>query len=151
MKTKELVELVKQGARPIIKTIEHTDDGPDKGLIGRIIGLGKSLPLGRRDSVQGFRIDFFSFTEVNEPSMVADWYDSSSNPTLKWAETPDYEKESKDFEIFESYTENGEYCDLKVIEVTEENKFLTRYLNSNPTVGYVEWLESQLENIENKN
>lgn len=148
MKTKELVELIKQGARPIIR-IKDDDgfiEGPDPGMLGRIIGVGEEDKWDRGTSTIPFKINFFEFTEQNKTAAIANWYDSTGQPTLTWMETERYARDAKVYEVYEMYIDKHEYSDLQHLELVEENGLISQYIKSNSSMTYIEWLEDQLTN-----
>ena len=151
MKTKDLVELVKNGSRPIIKIIdsEGVIEGPDSGMIGRIIGVSDEDVWERGNSIVSFNVNFKEFESHNKTIAKSDWYDENGNPTLTWVESRYYEKESIEYKIYENYTEKFEYSDIEMFELVEDkNELLMEYLKSNSECTYVEWLERKL--LENK-
>lgn len=147
MKTKDLVELVKQGAQPIVRITDTNDviDGPDKGMLGRIISVGAEDIWERGTSTVSFVVNFLEFNETNKSYAVPDWVDKNGNPTLTWMETSGYEREAKSFEIHDMYVEKSEYADLSYFELVEENKWLNKYIESGSNMTYTQWLESQLD------
>lgn len=147
MKTKDLVELVKQGAQPIIRIKDEQGalEGPDTGMIGRIISVGAEDVWERGESTIPFVVDFLEFTEHNKSYAVANWYDKNGLPSLTWMETDRYEKDAKSHTIYEMYVEKSEYADIEYLELVEENKWLNKYIESDSTMSYTQWLESQLE------
>ena len=150
MKTKELEKLVREGARPIIRVRDSTYgviDGPDDGMLGRVVSVGEEDIYEKGTSILVFTIDFFEFTDYNKPIATRDWYDADGNPTLIWMDVSDYEKDSKSFKIFEMYVENFEYSDLRYLELSEENETLSEYLSSNQELSYVQWLEDKVRKL----
>jgi hypothetical protein len=146
MKTKELVELVSEGVKPVIRVKDSSNiDGPDTGMLGRIISVGVEDSWGRGESTIEFVIDFKEFEEVNKPFARRHWYDSNGIPCLTWMESMVYEKEVKSFSIFEMFEEKGEDAELSIIEMVEENKWLTNYLETDRKMSYTEFLESRLD------
>jgi len=147
MKTKDLVELVKQGATPIvrIKDGEGVLEGPDTGMLGRIISVGAEDSWERGTSTIPFTVDFLEFTEHNKAYAVANWYAKDGTPSLNWMETDGYERDAKSHLIFEMYVEKSEYADLSYLELVEENKWLNKYIESGSNMTYTQWLESQLD------
>ena len=152
MKTKELVELVKQGVRPIVKIVDKHGvlEGPDSGMLGRITSIGSEDIWERGTSTIPFVIDFLEFTEHNKPLMVANWYDSNGNPSLTWAETRGYESDAKSYTVYENLIDNFTSADLTHLEIVEENKWLNQYLESGSNMSYIEWLETKLDFIQDR-
>jgi hypothetical protein len=149
MKTKELVELVRQGVKPVIRVKDSLNiDGPDNGMLGRIISVGVEDVWDRGDSTIEIVIDFEEFEEVNKPLAKKNWYDSNGIPCLTWMESRSYEKEVKSFGIFEMFEEKGEDAELSIIELVEENKWLTMYLETDKQMSYTEFLESRLDHMQ---
>ena len=148
MKTKDLVQLVKQGAQPIVK-INDTEgvlEGPDSGMLGRIISVGDEEAEGGT-SVISFDVDFLEFTDYNKTLAKSDWYDENGNPTLTWMQTPQYNKDAKRYTVYDMYVENSEYSNTSYIEVVDDNKWLNKYLESKSEVSYTRWLELQLDSL----
>jgi hypothetical protein len=146
MKTKELVELVRQGVKPVIRVKDSSNiDGPDNGMMGRIISVGIEDVWAIGESTIEFVINFKEFEDVNKPLAKNDWYDDSGNPCLSWMETKNYENEVKSFSIFEMFKEKGQDAELSIIEMVEENKWLTSYLETDRKMSYTEFLESRLD------
>jgi hypothetical protein len=132
MKTRELVELVNQGVKPVIRVIRGTDlDGPDNGMLGRITSVGIEDIWDRENSTVEFVIDFKEFEEINIP--------------FAWMESRGYEKDSKSFSLFEMLRENQQDANLVMIELVEENKWLTEYLKTDKKLSYTQFLESKLD------
>lgn len=151
MKTKELVELVKEGARPIIKINDANGvlEGPDHGMYGRIVGVGDEDIWERGISTMPFIVDFLEFTEQNKSFAVHNWYDKNGHPTLTWMEMDRYEKDAKNHVIYEMYTDNSEYSDVSHLEIVSDNKWMNEYLDSKSEMSYVVWLENKLTEISN--
>ena len=149
MKTKDLVELVKKGANPIVKIHDSagTLEGPDTGMLGRIVGVGVEDIWERGTSTIPFYVDFKEFESHNRAVAVHNWYDKSGNPTLTWMDMDHYEQDAKNHEIHEMYVENQEYADLSYFEIIEDNKWLNKYLEAGSDVTYTRWLEIQLDNL----
>jgi hypothetical protein len=149
MKTKDLVELIKNGANPIVKIHDKGAalEGPDDGMLGRIIGVGVEDVWERGTSIIPFNVDFKEFESHNKSVAICNWYDKSGNPTLIWMETDYYERDAKNHEIYEMYVENQEYADLSYFEIIEDNKWLNKYLESKSELNYTRWLENQLDNL----
>jgi hypothetical protein len=146
MKTKELVELVREGVKPVIRVKDSLNiDGPDNGMLGRIISVGVEDNWGDGDSTIEFVIDFKEFEEVNKPLAEKNWYDSNGVPCLTWMESMVYEKDVKSFGIFEMLREKQADAELSMIEIVEENKWLTMYLETDKQMSYTEFLELELE------
>lgn len=146
MKTKELVELVNQGVKPVIRVIRGIDlEGPDNGMLGRITSVGTEDVWDRENTTIEFVIDFKEFEEVNIPFAKKDWYDSNGVACLTWMESRGYEKEVKSFGIFEMLRENGTDAELSILELVEENKWLTEYLKTDKKLSYSQFLESRLD------
>jgi hypothetical protein len=146
MKTKELVELVTQGVKPVIRVKNGLDiDGPDTGMWGRIISIGIEDVWDRENSTIEFVIDFKEFEEINKPLAKKDWYNSEGVPCLTWMESRNYENEVKSFGIFEMLREKQVDAELSIIEMVEENKWLTSYLETDRKMSYTEFLESRLD------
>ena len=147
MKTKDLVELVKQGATPIVRIKDEgcVLEGPDTGMLGRIISVGAEDSWERVTSTIPFTVDFLEFTEYNKAYAVVNWFDKDGTPSLTWMETDNYERDAKSHIIFEMYVEKGEYPDLSHFELVEENKWLNKYIESGSNMTYTQWLETQLD------
>lgn len=149
MKTRELVELVNQGVKPVIRVVRGTDlEGPDNGMLGRITSVGIEDIWDRENSTVEFVIDFKEFEEINIPFAKKDWYDSNGIPCLTWMESRGYEKDSKSHGIFEMLREKQQDADLVMIELVEENKWLTEYLKTDKKLSYTQYLESRLEDLD---
>jgi hypothetical protein len=149
MKTKELVELVREGVKPVIRVKDSSNiDGPDNGMLGRIISVGVEDNWGDGDSTIEFVIDFKEFEEVNKPLAEKNWYDSNGVPCLTWMESRFYVKEVKSFGIFEMLREKQADAELSIIELVEENKWLTSYLETDRKMSYTEFLESRLDHMQ---
>ena len=146
MKTRELVELVNAGVKPVIRVIHGTDlEGPDNGMLGRITSVGTEDVWDRENSTVEFVIDFKEFEEVNIPFAKKDWYDKDGVPCLTWMETKYYERDSVSFGIFEMLRESGTDAELSILELVEENKWLTEYLKTDKKLSYTQFLESRLD------
>ena len=150
METKDLVQLVKQGVQPIIKIndAEGVLDGPDYGMLGRIISVGDEDEWESGNSTVTFDIDFLEFTDYNKTLAKSDWYDKNGNPTLTWMQTPQYNKDAKRYTVYEMYVENSEYANTSYIEVVDNNKWFNNYLESKSEVSYTRWLELQLDSFD---
>lgn len=151
MKTKDLLELVKQGAKPIVKIVDKYGvlEGPDTGMIGRILKVGESDFSMRENQLVSFVVDFYEFTEYNKSHAVPNFYDENMNPCLTWMETKSYERDSKSYVIYENLTDDYEYSDIQFLEIFDEkNKWLNAYIKSGSNMSYVEWLETSLDLIQ---
>lgn len=144
MKTKDLVELVKSGVNPIIKIDDKHGvlEGPDPGMLGRVILVGAEDIWERGTSTISFTIDFSEFEEYNKSFAIPNWFDEFGNPTLKWMETKNYDAK---WEIYEMYIEKNEYPNLSFIQVIDDNKWLNEYLKTDMKVSYPTFLESLLD------
>jgi hypothetical protein len=60
-------------------------------------------------------------------------------------ESRNYENEVKSFGIFEMLREKQVDAELSIIEMVEENKWLTSYLETDRKMSYTEFLESRLD------
>ena len=114
-------------------------------MLGRVKSIEKEDIWENGESTINFFIDFSEFTEQNKSFAIADWYDSNGNSTLTWMETKFYERNSKDFELFEMYLEGGKDADLNMLEIVEKNKWLNKYIEEEAPLSYVEWLEQKLD------
>lgn len=151
MKTKDLVELVKQGATPIIRIYDKGSvlEVPDNGMLGRILSVGSEDIWERGTATIPFRINFKEFEAHNKTVAIPNWYDKSGKPTLTWMETDNYEMDSINTEIHEMYVENYEDAELVFIKIVDDNKWLNKYIISNSKLTYTQWLELQLDNALN--
>ena len=149
MKTKDLVELIKSGATPIVKIHDKGAalEGPDDGMLGRIIGVGVEDVWEPGTSTIYFNVDFKEFESHNKPFAIHNWIDESGNPTLTWMDMKYYERDAKNYEIYEMYTEDHEYSDVCFFEIIEDNKWLNKYLEAGSDMVYSRWLEIQLDNL----
>lgn len=146
MKTKELVELIRQGVTPIVRFQDphsHGELEPDPGMLGRILEVGQVDEYDPKESTVDFTVDFLEFTEQNKAFATRNFYDANGQPTLTWMETDYYEK-SAICRIHEMYKSGGELCDLEHFEIVSENKILTEYLESGSKLTYTNWLEEKL-------
>lgn len=146
MKTKDLVELIREGVTPIVRFRDPhnlAEVEPDPGMIGRIKSV-KIDELGPGNTIACFFVDFFEFTEKNIPFAQKNFYDAEGNPVLTWMEMDYYEEESKMCDIHEMYLEDGEHCDLTHFEIVPENTLLFEYTNSGSSLSYTNWLEEKL-------
>lgn len=146
MLNKDLVEIVKSGVNPVIRIVKDKDyEGPDPGMLGQIIGVTDVDHWGRENSVIGYVIDFFQFHDVNTKLANPTFYDSSGVACLTWMQTKHYEKEAKNFTIYEMYTEHSKYAEIDGFEVFEpENKWFNMYLETNRSISYPRFLEDLL-------
>jgi len=151
MKTKELVKLVRQGATPIIRIYDKHGclNGPDNGMLGRILSVGNEDIWERGTSSIPFKINFKEFEAHNKTVAVPDWYDKSGEPTLTWMETDNYGVDSINTEIYEMCVENYEDAELVFLKIIDDNKWLNKYITSNSKLTYTQWLELQLDNTLN--
>lgn len=147
MKTKDLVKLVESGVKPIIRVIESESlEGPDDGMLGRIISVGKPDNWGKDGVAIPFIVDFTEFEKINKSLAQKNWFDIYGNPNLSWFETPYYNKEANNFSIFETYKKRKKYGNLHIIELVEGGNFpwVKEYLESNIQTNYVKFLEYKL-------
>lgn len=68
------------------------DDGPDDGMIARLIGICK---VPNEPTLLRIMFDFSGFEEENKVVADRDWFDSDGNATLTWFETAHYPKDGK--------------------------------------------------------
>lgn len=149
MKTKDLVELIHQGAKPIIRfqdpreTVEYE---PSPGMFGRIKAVSPIDQVESGTSIVYFTVDFFEFTEKNTSLAPREFYDDYGNRSKTWMETSFYEKSARNLNIYEMYTENSEYQDLEHIEILPEDTPFLEYVNSGSEMTYINWLEDKIMN-----
>ena len=133
---KDLLDLLVAGKRPVIrfnKNIEDFDDGPDEGLMAKIVGYHKN------DDINFIVVmcDLKPYEKYNDKLMVADWFNDKKIPCLKWNQTSYYPENG----IYELYVEE---TDPLRCDIVEESLFYNEYKESNSELSYIEWLEEQL-------
>lgn len=171
MKTKDLLELLKGGAQPIVEsTLENDDDKPDYKMIGRIKSAcfddyDKMSPYEAMTQCQYydefgnlviFNVDFFEFTDYNK-QFAEPKFDG-----LTWMEIEGYEYYSKDHPIREHIEYSNKALELfglkdsddpipdtfniVFLESHHSNKYICEYLESKSNLTYTDWLRKKLEN-----
>lgn len=169
MKTKDLLELIRGGAQPIVKsTLENDNGSPDYKMLGRV----KSVSFADHDNMSVyenlthdycdklgeiviFSVDFFEFTDYNKQ------FAEPKFNGLTWMETKDYEYNSKNHSIIEyikyststlgsfgleDLDNNPDLFNIEFLESHPLNKYICEYLESKSNLIYTNWIRKQLEN-----
>ena len=139
MKSNEFFQLVRSGKQPIVRFLDniyhHAEESVDPRMVGKVIGATQEY----EDSYR-FLIDLSGYEEYNKSVACRNWNDSNGEPKLTWFETSFYPKDG----IEPVYLR----LDIEIpMEIVEENSLLSEYVVSQSTLGYVEWLEEQINRL----
>lgn len=119
---------------PVVKFNNHIEEfeiGFESGMMARLVGWKR---VG--EDFEGV-FDFSEFEEHNKSYEQPNYYDKNGVACLKWSETAYYPKDKRE-EMYFCATE-----EVIGLDIIEENKAYADYINSNPTMTYVKWLEEQ--------
>ncbi|MBU7316050.1 hypothetical protein [Paenibacillus oleatilyticus] len=131
MNGKQLFELFRSGAKPIVEFTEGCQDYEsfDPKMKARLICMWED------DECLGCEFDFSEFVDFNKSIEQPVWY-GRNNELLKWSESSYYPKAFKvRFYIDENET--------PYFKIAEESIAYSDYKKSGSTKAYVEWLEEQ--------
>lgn len=146
MKTKELIDILKQGVKPVVKFTEgiHEIESADPNMMGRVVGY-KDIDIWERGSeTVTFIIDFSEFVEYNKNFAERSWRDDNGSPTLTWFESKFYPKDHKE-DIVEMLIENFKDSKLEMFEVVETSKHFEDFLAQKEETDYIKYLENLLD------
>jgi hypothetical protein len=148
MKTKELMTMLDEGINPIIEFTKRISDinGPDFGMMGKVIRYRDRDNWGDGDVTIYFDIDMSEFEEHNKTKAKSDWYDKNSVPCLTWFESGMYPKDGIE-SICEMLIEKEQDSDLIMVEVVEVSDYFKEYQQSEFKGTYVKFLEDKLNNL----
>ena len=143
MKTKDIVALLKDGKKPMVRLTGHLwdDSWNEAGMLARITAFTEQ---GHDDLIE-LTFDYNEKKEHNlslQPKgyyIYKDGVDTGKTGTAFDAGQMD-EKDIKEEVVF------GEKDDVP-IELAEGNKIIAEYMRSGSKVSYVEWLEAKLEEL----
>ncbi|MFW6226060.1 MAG: hypothetical protein ACOC3V_03805 [bacterium] len=149
MKTKELISLIDQGVKPIVKFTDKIYDieSADEGMMGRVIGYHDFDRWDVENTTVFFKIDMSEFVEYNKKVAKPTWKDNSGEACLIWHDTKLYPKNHIE-DICEMSTEKGEDAEFRLFEVVENSKYFEEYLSKDTNQDYVKYLEDKLKKIE---
>ena len=96
MKTRDLIEMIKNGSKPIIRFTEIISDidSADEDMMGRVISVSKPDVWERGTETVEFRIDMSEFLEHNRSVAQIGWRDSNGDPVLTWMDSAYYPKDN---------------------------------------------------------
>lgn len=138
MLVKELYELVKQGARPIVKFNEDThnfiEESLDPDMIGEITYADQEY-----DDSYRFRLDLNNYEAHNKSVAQRDWRDSEGNATLTWFDTIYYPEDGIEYVYLPLEAEAP-------LDILEGDSLLVEYVNEKSDKSYVRWLEEKVNN-----
>lgn len=146
MTNKELFELVKSGANPLIKVIDDStieESIFDNGMIGRVESGEVESEDPKYGTVLIIRIREDEFREINKGSMRSNYYDKQGSPTLNYIEAG-YAPESGVEMTFLMDNDT-------TFELVDDNSLLNQYLEEKSDKSYVAWLEDKVVELTNKN
>jgi len=162
MKTLEILKLIEGGWEPIIRfnsKIEEVDNGPDNGMLGRIIGVGRIECDGDEEFVK-LSIDVESFREHNEKHDGKTYF--NDNKPISWFESGYYPEDGKCFELYEMTKIDGEeseplffdVCDKvlvkRFLELGDKHKTYIQFLEDAARKQYDSELSKKLKSVNNQ-
>jgi hypothetical protein len=119
MKTKDLINMINNGEKPIIKFTNNIIffESADPEMMGKVISFDiHNDDYGNQLVV--FKIDMFEFYEYNKNIAIHCWRDSSEEPLTTWMESKYYPKDHIE-EVTETVSNNYGDSILYMIEVIE--------------------------------
>ncbi len=138
MKAADLVELVRNGVRPVVvfsKSIEDAETYPEPGMRARVTGV---LSVDADEDLLKIAVDYGEFDSFNRPFESANYYDKQGNPTLTAREAGYYKPNDT---LYLSLSE--EIGCFRVVEDARTALYQT-YLDGGGSGTYLEWLENQV-------
>lgn len=147
MKTKELLKMLDEGYKPIIKfNDKSTDlDGPNSGMLGKVISHYDHEIIERGEETIWVEVDLSDYVEYNKNFAIANFYDDNGNPCLTWFESKYYPKNNV-FDLCLGLVESFKDADVRYFDVIEVSKYFQEYQNQTKIKSYVEFLEKKLDN-----
>lgn len=140
MNFKEFNQMINDGLRPVVtgqKKVEDLENYMEPGMRARVIGS-----VLQHDDVVKLKLDFTEFDEFNKQFESANYYDRGGQPVLTAREAGHYTQKmdcyvmaSDDMEGYMTVTESGALALMK------------EYKDSEPHCTYVEWLETQVQEL----
>lgn len=146
MKTKELVNLLKQGVKPTIKFTDNISDieSADPAMLGRVIGF-KDVDIWERGTeTVTFVIDMSEFYKHNESVAQLGWKGENGEYDLTWMQTKYYPTDHKE-SIVEMLKDKFKDSDLSMFEVVEVSKHFEEFCAQEEIEDYVQFLEKKLD------
>lgn len=142
MKTIEIVALLKAGKKPMVKLTgcPWDDSFGQPGMLARITGF-----KAHNDDTTELMFDYNEQKEHNLGLQEHNWYIRKDGVDTHQLGTI-FEAGSMDpANVFEEiyFDDAGDVP----VELADGNRILSFYLDSKSTLGYVEWLEQQLEDL----
>lgn len=146
MKTKELLKMLRQGVKPVIRFTENIIDidPADPGMLGRVIGHKPVEIYDRGEECIAFIIDFSEFDAHNRSVAQPGWYDEKGGPTLIWQNSKYYPKDHKE-NIWEMLKEKHKDSELKLFEIVELSTHFSEFCAQDKIKDYVTFLENKLD------
>ena len=150
MKTQAIVDLLKQGKKPMVKITGPLwdDSWGDKGMLARIVSY-----VDQRDNDVELKFDYAENKAHNLSLQGHNWHLTGGGLGTAF-EAGVMEEDDMTEEVYFSYKEYNSVSkkndgpDGEVpVELAEENKILAEYVKSGSALSYVEWLEQQLEEL----
>lgn len=143
MKANELLSIIKQGERPIIKFNEGVytwmEEAADPLMMAKIIDAN----IEDEDSVR-FLLDLNDFETHNRSVASHDWRDENGECRLTWFDTIFYPKDGKEV-IYLPVNKDVE----EAFNLVNDTSLLFEYMQS-PTskeTTYIEWLENEVHKL----
>lgn len=148
MKTKDLLNLIDNGVRPIIRFTNNILDieSADPNMIGRVIGYREIDVWERGTETVFIDIDLSEFIEQNKSIAKKSWLDDNSIENLTWFESRYYPKNNIEG-ICEMLRNKFEDSELSLIEVINDNKYFNEFTSQSEFKSYVQFLENKLDKL----
>lgn len=146
MKTKDFVELVRSGNKPVVIFTEDIEEleSADPGMMARVTGVGITEDWGEGSKTIEVIVNFEEFEQHNRTVARPIWSDDDGQFNKIWMDTGWYPK-SKTETYYLMLTEKGEDGDVSYFEVKEGNGWFDKYLRvKEQYTSYVDYLEQQL-------
>jgi len=149
MKTKELIKILDEGCKPIIKFNKNSVDldGPNSEMLGKIISYYDHEIIERGEETIWIKVDLSDYVEYNKRIANINFYDDNGNPTLTWFESKYYPKNNI-FDLCLGLVESYKDADVRYFDISELSKYFQEYQNQNNFNNYIEFLENKLDKLD---
>ena len=148
MKSKDLIKMIDNGVKPIVKFNENIYDieSADSGMMGRVIGYHDFDKWDNDTETVFFQIDMSEFVDYNKSVAKPNWNNIKGESCLIWHDTRYYPKNHIE-NICEMHIEGDESGEIKNFDMVEDSKFFEEYVSKEMKTDYVKFLEDKLKKV----